>query len=143
VSRGTWKSDSESSAFFAYRAITLYGRPFQVFQLKTEFVTFRSFCNSLQSDPTTPFEQRLQTLTLKRFRLVPFRSPLLRESLLFSFPEGTEMFHFPSLVSTAYVFSSRYSEFIGIGFPIRKSPDQSLFAAPRGLSQLTTSFITS
>ena len=28
-----------------------------------------------------------------------------------------------------------------LGSPIRKSPDQSLFAAPRGLSQLTTSFI--
>ena len=27
------------------------------------------------------------------------------------------------------------------GFPIRKSPDQSLLAAPRGLSQLATSFI--
>ena len=30
-----------------------------------------------------------------------------------------------------------------VGFPIRKSPDQSLFAAPRSLSQLTTSFIAS
>lgn len=29
------------------------------------------------------------------FGLFPFRSPLLRESLLFSFPRGTEMFHFP------------------------------------------------
>ena len=28
-----------------------------------------------------------------------------------------------------------------LGFPIRKSPDHSLLAAPRGLSQLTTSFI--
>jgi hypothetical protein len=28
-----------------------------------------------------------------------------------------------------------------VGFPIRKSPDQSLFAAPRGLSQRITSFI--
>src|SRR4029079_4284337 len=28
-----------------------------------------------------------------------------------------------------------------LGFPIRKSPDHSLSAAPRGLSQLTTSFI--
>ncbi len=28
-----------------------------------------------------------------------------------------------------------------MGFPIRKSPDQSLLAAPRGLSQLATSFI--
>ena len=36
-------------------------------------------------------------MTLKWFRLFPFRSPLLWKSLLFSFPEGTEMFHFPSL----------------------------------------------
>ena len=28
-----------------------------------------------------------------------------------------------------------------LGFPIRKSPDHSLLAASRGLSQLTTSFI--
>jgi hypothetical protein len=27
------------------------------------------------------------------------------------------------------------------GYPIRKSPDQSVFAAPRSLSQLITSFI--
>ena len=30
-----------------------------------------------------------------RFRLVPVRSPLLRESRLISFPPGTEMFQFP------------------------------------------------
>ena len=30
-----------------------------------------------------------------------------------------------------------------VGFPIRKSTDQSLFAAPHGLSQRTTSFIAS
>ena len=30
-----------------------------------------------------------------------------------------------------------------VGFPIRKSADQSLFAAPRGLSQRITSFIAS
>jgi hypothetical protein len=31
-----------------------------------------------------------------RFRLVPVRSPLLRESRLISFPAGTEMFQFPA-----------------------------------------------
>jgi hypothetical protein len=31
------------------------------------------------------------------FRLIPLRSPLLRESLLLSFPPGTEMFQFPGL----------------------------------------------
>jgi hypothetical protein len=30
-----------------------------------------------------------------------------------------------------------------VGFPIRKSADQSFFAAPRGLSQRSTSFIAS
>ena len=32
-------------------------------------------------------------------RLIPFRSPLLRESRLIFFPRGTEMFHFPRLSS--------------------------------------------
>src|SRR5262245_11694429 len=31
----------------------------------------------------------------RRFRLFRVRSPLLAESLLFSFPPGTEMVHFP------------------------------------------------
>ena len=33
-----------------------------------------------------------------RFRLVPVRSPLLRESRLISVPPGTEMFQFPGLL---------------------------------------------
>ena len=37
-------------------------------------------------------------------------------------------------------FSIRY---LAVGFPIRKSPDRSSFAAPRSLSQLITSFIGS
>ena len=39
--------------------------------------------------PTTPFPQG------ERFRLCPFRSPLLRASQLISLPRGTEMFQFP------------------------------------------------
>ena len=42
----------------------------------------------LYSSPTTPFS---------RFRLLPFRSPLLRESLLLSFPLATKMFQFARL----------------------------------------------
>ena len=34
-------------------------------------------------------------LILIKFRLFPFRSPLLRESFLLSFPPGTKMFQFP------------------------------------------------
>ena len=36
------------------------------------------------------------------------RSPLLAESLLMSFPPGTEMFQFPGFASPAYGFSWRY-----------------------------------
>lgn len=41
------------------------------------------------------------------FGLIRFRSPLLTESLLLSFPGGTEMFQFPPLASYAYGFSVR------------------------------------
>ena len=40
-----------------------------------------------------------------------------------------------------YVFSRTYHGFAMVGFPIRKSPDQRLCAAPRSLSQLAASFI--
>src|SRR5262245_11808362 len=43
---------------------------------------------------------------VRRFGLFRFRSPLLTESLLFSLPQGTEMFHFPWLASCTYVFST-------------------------------------
>lgn len=54
--------------------------------------------------PTTPDRQRHQALPPVRFRLFPFRSPLLRESLLLSFPRGTEMFQFPRFPLPAYAF---------------------------------------
>ena len=41
--------------------------------------------------PTTPTMPKH-----RRFRLFPVRSPLLRESIFLSLPEGTEMFQFPS-----------------------------------------------
>ena len=48
------------------------------------------------SGPTTPQLQRLSAITQLRFGLFRVRSPLLTESLLFSLPVGTEMFHFPT-----------------------------------------------
>jgi hypothetical protein len=40
------------------------------------------------------------------FGLFRVRSPLLAESQLISFPEGTEMFHFPSFAFITYVLSN-------------------------------------
>ena len=58
-----------------------------------------------------------------------------------SFPPATKMFQFAGFASLPYIFRQGYPK--GVGFPIRKSTGQSLFAANRSLSQRTTSFIAS
>ena len=98
----------------------------------------------LVSGPTTPNWQRHQALPPARFRLFPFRSPLLRESLLLSFPAGTEMFQFPAFplpvlcVQTGVTLHDecRVS-------PFRHPRITAWSAAPRGFSQPPTSFIGS
>ena len=40
-------------------------------------------------------------------------------------------------------FNARYWSIAPVGFPIRKSPDHRIFAPPRSLSQLVTSFVGS
>ena len=110
-----------------YGAITLYGGTFQ------NPSTTQQLCNSVESlvtllsGPTTPYRQRHQALTPARFRLFPFRSPLLRESLLLSFPQGTEMFQFPWFPLPAlYIQTGVPPFFAAVGFPIRTSTDQCL-----------------
>jgi hypothetical protein len=73
--------------------------------------------------------------------LLPFRSPLLGESLLMSFPPATEMFQFTGFASRSYEF--RPGSPLGRGCPIRTSADQRSLASPRGFSQRATSFIAS
>ena len=94
--------------------------------------------------PTEAYNTEVTThtgLTSLRFGLFPFRSPLLGESLLISLPAGTEMFHFPAWASHCLCIQQRIGGIHRLGFPIRKSSDHGLLAAPRGLSQLATSFI--
>ena len=61
-------------------------------------------------------------MTYTEFRLFPFRSPLLRESLLISLPEGTEMFQFPSFASRHYVFMTGYPSITPDGFSHSEIP---------------------
>ena len=129
VPRGT-RDTPKALSDFAYGAITLFGRTFQTVPLSD-----RVPCWS----PTTP-----TGIASHRFGLFPVRSPLLGESRLISFPPGTEMFQFPGFASTHLWIQcgmtghdpSRVSPF---GHPRIKA----CLAAPRGLSQLTTSFIAS
>ena len=80
--------------------------------------------------------QRLSAITHERFGLFRVRSPLLTESRLFSFPVGTEMFHFPTFPPTTLCVqvevAGHYSGFFR-GFPIRRSPDRSSFTSSPGL----------
>ena len=61
-----------------------------------------------------------------------------------SLPGDTKMFQFSPLASADYEFIVRIARYSPARRSrIRRSPDQRLFAPPRGLSQLTTSFIAS
>ena len=81
-------------------------------------------------DPTTPILPKQN-----RFGLFRVRSPLLTESLLFSFPPAIEMFQFTG-------FAPRLTWYLRkqVGCPIRISAGQSVFATNRSFSQLITSF---
>ena len=78
------------------------------------------------------------------FSLVPVRSPLLGESLLFSFPPGTEMFHFPGFASSGLCIQpgirQHYPPWVS---PFGHPRIIAWLAAPRGFSQPPTSFFAS
>ena len=114
---GTREANPGRIRHFGYRAITVYGRPFQAIHLCRILITPRSRCISIQLAPTTPVAQRIHAITDNRFGLIPFRSSLLRESRLLSLPPGTEIFHFPGLASTAYGFSGGCGSITCRGFP--------------------------
>ena len=133
VSRDTQEPVQRACAPFTYGAFTLYGRPFRSVRLSGRFVTRRP-CGP--TGPTTP------TSKLDWFGLFRVRSPLLAESLTcFLFLQVLRWF--TSLRSLPWpMYSARDNPGLaGVGCPIRESTGQSLFAAHRRLSQLTTPFI--
>lgn len=90
--------------------------------------------------------QRLPAITHDRFSLFRVRSPLLTESLLFSLPEGTEMFHFPPFPLPALYIQAgvtRSPKGPGGVSPFGNPRITALLSAPRGLSQIYTSFFGS
>ncbi len=115
-----------------------------VLRLHQRFLTRRPAGRPIKRIPTTPHAQPLPGITRIRFGLIRFRSPLLPESRLFSLPEGTEMFHFPSfpphcLCVQQWVTAHDDCRVSPFGHPRIKAQ----LAAPRGLSRPLTSFIGS
>src|ERR1700710_15983 len=90
--------------------------------------------------------QPLPGITHARFSLIRVRSPLLTESLLFSLPVGTEMFHFPTFPLPALYIQAgvtRSPKGPGGVSPFGNPRITALLSAPRGLSQIYTSFFGS
>ena len=104
-----------------YGAVTHCGAAFQTASTTHQFGNSVSGLVPRLSSPTTPTWQRHQALTPCRFGLLPFRSPLLRESLLFSFPRGTEMFQFPRFPLPVLCVHTGVTPAKAPGFPIRTS----------------------
>ena len=124
---GSTQEHGGRRSVFAYGAITLFGRLSHTFPLTDCFVT--SVLPVLQP--------RICKQT--RFGLFRVRSPLLAESFLFLWV--LRCFSSPGSLHLVYIFNQGYCWFATVGFPIRKSSDQRLYTASRGLSQCPTSFI--
>ena len=113
ISRVPWYSGARSREGISFRLLDCHHlrRAFPCPSAKIYL------CNSplnLHLQPIKPCNTECTThasLTCIRFRFFPFRSPLLRESLLIYFPRGTEMFQFPRLSSITYEFSNGCYEF--------------------------------
>jgi hypothetical protein len=129
---------------YVYGAITLYGGTFQ--SASTSTMVFDSLLvrQYQPNGPTTPHRQRLPAITPTRFSLFRFRSPLLTESLLFSLPVGTEMFHFPTFPPNALCVQApvtgHNSSWVS---PFGHPRITARLSTPRGFSQTPTSFIGS
>ena len=116
---------------FAYAAITLYGLSFQRGSAN------HRIGDSTVADPTTPTTPE----GAAGLGSSEFARHYYRNHYCFLFLQVLRWFTSLGLLVPAYGFSGPFAGFTGVGFPIRKSPGQSLLAALRGLSQLATSFI--
>ena len=87
---------------FAYGTVTLFGAAFQ----PSLTIVIRVVMGSIP-----------RTYCYMRFGLFQFRSPLLSESFLLSFPPGTKMFQFPGFPSLHYGFMQWYCNITCSEFP--------------------------
>ena len=90
--------------------------------------------------------QHLSAITHTWFGLIRVRSPLLTESLLFSLPVGTKMFHFPTFPPTALYIQAEVAGHNSGTFKVSLFGNPRItvwLPTPRGLSQVPTSFIGS
>jgi hypothetical protein len=128
---------------FAYGTLALCGARFHVLPLRRNFVTPARPATTW-TDALQPRMRNAWPLARTRFGLFPFRSPLLRESRLISFPRGTEMFHFPRLPPPDLCVQSgvtpHYRRWVS---PFGNPRITGCSTPPRSFSQSSTPFIGS
>ena len=88
----------------------------RLLRLTIRFLTQLSTCKYFLKSPQHPIHNGC-SLTCIGFGLFPVRSPLLGESLLLSFPRGTEMFQFSRLAPLCLCVQHRVPELLSGGFP--------------------------
>jgi hypothetical protein len=126
VPRGT-QDPARAPRVFAYRALTSYGRPFQ---------TVRLTLRVPPRGPSTPRSPRGS----HGLGSSDFARHYSRNHSCFLFLRVLRWFTSPGSPPAPMYSAPDNRCSHRLGFPIRTSPDHSLFAAPRGFSQLTTSF---
>ena len=130
-----------SLSLFAYGAITLYRRSFQIVRLRNRFVTPRRHCSGAKPGPATPPLQRLQTWHNDGLGYSLFARRYWGNRVCFLFLRVLRWFTSPGMAAPPYEFRCRSRGLPSRGCPIRRSSGRSSFAAHRGLSQLTASFV--
>ena len=128
ISRVPWYSGAQSVKFkFRLQDYHLLWWDFPVFFSYLNFILYRV----------------LNPSTSTGLGCSPFARRYLENRFFFLFLRVLRCFSSPGLPLLTYGFSKEYLRVTQVGFPIRKSPDQSLFATPRSISVLIPSFIGS
>ena len=136
--RATWVSLKQAADISTTGVLPSTPDLSHVLRLHQRFITRPTAGRPQKRDPTTPYTQPLPGLTRIRFGLIRFRSPLLPESRLFSLPEGTEMFHFPSFASYINIRYLAYARWVSPFRNLRITGYCRLPEAYRRLSRLSS-----
>src|SRR5689334_22193641 len=133
---------SKEDCIFTYAAVTLSGRPFQTVRLTLSYPSFNQLSHRFHDGPVDYCGPATPGSPCESPGLgsSAFARHYLRNHGCFLFLRVLRWFTSPSSPVHPMDSGARNECSHSLGFPIRKSPDHSLLAASRGLSQLTTSF---
>jgi hypothetical protein len=115
-------SSHTKSSTFQVQGFHLLWRPFPVAFPYMLVFSLRGVPCMAPCEVLLPPHRNGASLARHGFGLFPFRSPLLRESRLISFPPGTEMVHFPGFARTRLWIQRAVQGFYPCGFPHSEIP---------------------